>query len=89
MVVSLMTIFYASFAFGYVFITCELFQRLTDGFDEINDAVDQLKWYQFSNEIRKMLPTLLINVQQPVFIKCFGSISCSRETFKKVSFHHI
>lgn len=87
MLVLLVTIFYAIYAFGVVFTVCELFQRLTDGFDEINDVIDQLKWYQFPDEIQKMLPTLLIIVQKPVVIKCFGSISCCRETFKEVSFY--
>lgn len=81
-----MTMFCASYAFGYVLFTCELFQRVTDRFDEINDIVGQLDWYRFSHGIQKILPTLLINIQQPVFVVCFGKISCSRETFKKVSF---
>lgn len=86
MVVVLMSMNYATYAFGEVFIICELCQRLTNKFDEINNAIDQVKWYRLPNKIQRILLTLLINVQQPVFIECFGSISCCRETFEKVSF---
>ena len=81
----MVTIFYASLGFGELFITCELCQRLTNEFEEINDAVDKLIWYQFPIEIQQMLPTLLTNVQRPVYIECFGNISCCRAVFIKVS----
>lgn len=85
MVVLLITIFYASFGFGDTFIACELCQQMSNGFDDINDTVDQLNWYEFPVEIQKLMPTLLLNVQQPVLVECFGSITCSREVFIKVS----
>lgn len=86
LVVLLVTIFYASYAFGVVFVICELCQRLTNAFDKITDVFAQLKWYLLSNNFQQMmLLTLLINVQQPVDITCFGSISCCRQTFVDVS----
>lgn len=87
MVVLLMTIFYASYAFGVVFVVCELCQRLTNAFSEITIVFGQLvKWYVLPSKFQQMiLPTLLINLQKPVVITYFGSISCCRETFKRVS----
>lgn len=35
-------------------------------------------------EIRRTLPTIFDTVQKPVLLKMFGSITASRETFKKV-----
>lgn len=45
----------------------------------------KLDWYLFPSAIRRMLPTLIANVQQPVEIECFGSINCCRDAFKQVS----
>lgn len=47
------------------------------------DVIDQLNWYQFPVEIRELLPTLFLNVQQPVLIECFGGISCCPGGFRK------
>lgn len=45
----------------------------------------QFKWYLFPLEIKQILPIVLMNAQQPVNLKCIGSIPCDRETFKKVT----
>lgn len=78
------TIFYAFYAFGIVIIICELGQRLTNAFEEIGDVIDEFEWNLFSLEIQKILPTILMVVQQPVELRYFGSTSGLRETFKKV-----
>lgn len=71
--------------FVSVFIACEFGQHLDNSFSEINDLINQLKWYRFPIEMKRILPFALIIVQEPVSIECFGSILCCRETFKKVS----
>lgn len=73
-------------AFSLVFFTCELGQRFSSGFDALNDRVVRLKWYSFPRDVQRMLPIIMLGVQQPVTIECFGSIVCSRETFKRVSY---
>lgn len=78
-------LFYASYAFGAVFVICELCQRITNSFDEISEKIEAFEWNSFPQEIQKLLPILLIGAQQPVVFECFGGISALRETFKKVS----
>lgn len=73
------------FAFGGIFMTCELGQRINLAFDECNEIINQFKWYLFPVKIQRMLPIILHYNQQPVDIKVFGSIACDRETFKYVS----
>lgn len=73
------------FAFGLVFIVCEIGERISTAFNEIDDVIDQFKWYLLPAEVQRMLPTIILNVQQKVALKCFGSISCQREAFRKVS----
>lgn len=71
--------------FGIIFLTCELSQRGSDIFVEINDEANTLDWYMFPDKIQRMLPTILIVTQQPVEFECFGSISCNRGSFKEVN----
>lgn len=67
-----------------VFIICEFSQRVNNTFNELNERLDQLKWYLFPIKNRRMLPLVMGFVQQPIALECFGSISCCREVFKGV-----
>lgn len=81
----LLIISYACYAFGLVFLSCELSQRVTNQYEEINDLTKQFDWYLFPNEIKRILPIFMIGPQQSVEFYCFGTITSSRETFKKVN----
>lgn len=81
----LMAIVDAGYSFGFIFIVCDLGQRTSDDFDELNDETTQLDWYLFSEDIKRILLTILINLQEPVVIEIFGSITNCRDCFKKVS----
>lgn len=72
-------------ALGLVFFTCDFPQRFTSECDRVNDVTDQFNWYSFPNEVQHMLPMIILITQQPISIECFGSVMCSRDTFKKVS----
>lgn len=80
----LITIVYGFFAFGTLFVSCEIGQRGSDLFIEIEDEIIQFEWHSFPSKIKPMLPTIIIIAQQPVEIECFGSISCNRDVFKQV-----
>lgn len=75
---------------GLAFLCCELGQRITNAFDDIDEVLlVELNWYLFPIEIKKILPTILINTQEVVALHCFGSIVCGRESFKDVSKHEL
>lgn len=82
----LVIVSYAFYAFGMALICCELGERFSNCYSEIPEKICQFEWYLFTPELQKILPIMMIVAQQPVEIECFGSISCSRETFKKVQF---
>ena len=84
-----MTMLEIIYAFGVLFITCELGQRLNQAFEDCNDIINQFKWYSFPVEIQKMLPIIMNFAQQQVVFYCFGSTACIRETFKSVSIQSI
>lgn len=80
----LLTILSGICALAAVFIACELGQRMTDAFEEIEYTVDQFDWYLFPIEIQQMLLMTVANAQHPVSVECFASITCTREVFKNV-----
>lgn len=86
LLVLLVLFFEACYSFGLIFIVCELCQRATNEFGDVNDVIGQFAWYRFPTIIKKRLPTIIQFAQQDIVFECFGSISCSREAFKKVSF---
>lgn len=70
--------------FCTVFMCCELGQRISNEFNDINGLIDQFQWYRFPNKIKRILPMTMTMAQKPVSIQCFGGFSCCRDTFKKV-----
>lgn len=69
-----------------LFISCELGQRVSNEFDEIDDGVSALNWYRFPKNIWRVIPLIMTDTQQAVRINCFGkNITCTREIFQKVS----
>lgn len=72
-------------AFGLVGFSCEIGQQLTSDIDEINDAIDKLKWYKFPIKTQRLLLTIMLIAQQQLAVECFGSILCLRTAFKSVS----
>lgn len=77
-------IFYAIDAVGIIFAACEIGQRMCNAFEEIEDITGQYCWYLFPYEIKKILPMILMNLQEPVELQIFGSFCCDRDAFKKV-----
>lgn len=82
--VLLMTILQAFYALCIVFIACELCERLTIAYAELEYKIEQFEWYAFPIKAQRLLPILMLNAQQPITLQCFGGISTNREAFKKV-----
>lgn len=74
-----------TWSFGAVFVSCELCQRAVDAYGKLASDIGYLNWYLFPFKTWRLFLTIIPNVQQPAIIRCFGSISCTRETFKVVS----
>lgn len=77
--------YYVCWSFGLVFLVCGIGEQLTCEFNQINNTLIQLEWYSFPFELQRTLPTILYNVQKSIHLECFGSQTCSREVFRKVS----
>lgn len=70
--------------FALIFIACELNQRLTDKFEIFNDRFWELNWYLSPIELQRMYLIFGSNTQQSVYIRGYGNIFLTRETYKKV-----
>lgn len=78
-------IFVLFIALVFVFVKCELAERLSIGFDDINDMIDDFDWYLFPHAMQNMLPIIMMYAQQRVGFECFGSCNCNRALFERVS----
>lgn len=76
-------------AFGFVLFVCEIGQRFSVQFDDVMLVIDQFDWNTFPINVQRMLPIIMLNAQEPVELECFGSVMCSRATFKGVSASNI
>lgn len=80
------TIFCSFWAFNFVFVSCELGQRYSNKFNEIGKVFGKIDWYLLPIEIQRILPIIMIYLQEQNEFKFFGECSCSRKQFQKVSF---
>lgn len=80
----LQAIFYSVCAVNLVFVVCEVGQRFSNAFEELDVLISQTNWYLFPYKVQRMLPMIIVNAQQPIGIKCFGSVFCERGTFQQV-----
>lgn len=74
-------------ALTILYTFCEAGERIKLAFCEIDDKVNQLKWYSFPTHLWRMLPVIMANTQETVNLKCFGSISCGLIAFEQVKLH--
>lgn len=81
----LLLLYLVSWPLATTYIACEIGEQLNTEFSNICELIDQLKWYLFPINVQKILPLIIISVQTPIDLECFGSISCSREVFNCVS----
>lgn len=67
-----------------ILLPCELGQRSTEVFLEIDRKFERLHWYLFPIEVQRIIPTISCAMQKPFIIGCFGIVELSRDQFKKV-----
>lgn len=72
-------------SFGQIFFFCELSERITKQFVEVDEEICNSHWYKLPIDIQKMYPMIIIGSQKPVSLYGLGNIECSREAFKNVN----
>lgn len=76
-------------AFSMIFTLCELGERITGRFNEIDNEIFYSDWYTFPMNVQKILPIIINGTQSSIVFRGIGSMECTRESFKRVkhSFH--
>lgn len=70
-------------SYGVIGVICSCGEMMTSEFQMISIEINQCNWYLLPLEIQQMLQIFMTNAQQ--FIRGYGNIFCTRETFKNVS----
>lgn len=78
------SLFYGIWALNLVLVACEVGQRVSNTFSDVDDTFEQIDWYLLPMEIQRMLQLAIMYTQEPILLKFFGSSSCTREQFQKV-----
>lgn len=72
-------------SFMLISIVCESGERVTEQFSKYNDTLNQCNWYLLPVDIQQMLLIFIADVQQPIHIRGYGNIICTRDSFKQVT----
>lgn len=72
------------YAFGVLFVGCELGHRGTSAFESHERVLVEFDWHSFPVKLQQALPVVFAFSQKPVSFQCFGSISCNRISLKQV-----
>lgn len=69
-----------------VFVICEIGESVTIQFETFEMELSQCEWFLLPIKMQRMYLIFVAHTQQEQNIHGYGNITCSRETFKKVSF---
>lgn len=70
--------------FMTIFLCCEFGERVINQCELFSDAFGRCDWYLLPIEVRRMLPIILMNFQQPGIIRGYANTVCTREACKLV-----
>lgn len=68
-----------------IFVFCEFGENVSEQFGKLNKAIYKCRWYSFPMDMQKMIQIILVSTQQPVNLRGYGNVECSREAFNRVS----
>lgn len=71
-------------AFAIIFAFCEMGAQATHQFHALNEELCQVKWYLLPIEVQRMMLIFMSDAQQPMFLRGYGNILCTRDAFKNV-----
>lgn len=71
------------------FLYCELGEMIKNEFNIFNEELCQCKWYLFSIDVQRMILIFMSDAQQPMLLRGYGNIVCTRNSFKNVIFFRI
>lgn len=64
---------------------CVFGDETTTKFEKVYGSICKCAWYEFPMETQKVLPLMLRIAQQPVHLRGYMNVRCTREFMKAVS----
>lgn len=71
--------------FAIIFSVCECGERVTHQSNTFNYELSQCDWYLMPIEVQRLLVVFMAYTQQPLLLRGYGNIVCTRDAFKSVS----
>lgn len=69
-----------------VSLFCLFGQETTENYEDIYRTMcSHLMWYEFPLDIQKLIPLILVNAEEPVYLKGYFALCCTRDFMKSVS----
>lgn len=72
-------------SFAVIFATCEIGQNMCNQYNKLGDEIYKCDWYALPRKLQRMFIIIMINAQEPVSIRGYGNVVCTRDSFKNVS----
>lgn len=82
MLFSLVSLTFWSFSLAFFF--CEFGELISNNYNGLPIGLYDNKWYLYSLDEQRLMPTILIGTQDVVRLRGFGNAQCTREAFKTV-----
>lgn len=76
------------YSFVAMFFTCEMGQKVNNQYGDLSDEIYMCDWYLLPNGLQQMFIMVMKITQKSVFIRGFGNMECTRDSFKGVTFRH-
>lgn len=77
-------LFVGSSIISWLFIFCELGNKLTQRYDEFGVSIYSIAWYKLPLRLQQCIPMTILIAQNSIYLRGFGSAHCTREVFKRV-----
>lgn len=75
------------YAFSNIFAYCEMGERISGSFGEIENLVNEMDWHLFPIQTQRLMLMLLMGTQRSVKFMGYGNFPANRITMKSVSFY--
>lgn len=73
------------FAFvPFVYPVCDIGENVTLAYATMNQSIYGITWYECPVKLQRYLVPMILMAEKPFNVNVFGSIDCSRDTFKQI-----
>lgn len=68
----------------YLSVLCFFGDEVNTQYENIQNEIYDCDWLEYPLKVQKLIPTILIVAEKPVYIQGFMNVRCTRESIRKV-----